>query len=545
MVTEAGDEDGCKIISSPHWSYPKVDNNEAKQLMMMRNLFFRSMILVVIILGIFMPGGKAFGQAKAKIRIIHADDLRGLKSGGEELNILVGDVQFEHDGAYLYCDSAVLNSRNSDLYSYGSVHIKMSDTLSLYGDTLHYNGITRVAVMSGNVILQDNQATLYTNKLTYNRKTRTAYYTTGGRIENKDNELSSSYGIYYTDTKQVHFKNNVQLVNDEYLLLSDTLIYNTATAIAFISGPTTITGKEEFLYAEDGFYDTRTDITMLRQNAYMTYQEQYLRGDSIYFEKATGIGEVFGNVFLRDTVQKVIITGNYADYHRNQGYAWATDSAMAIMADATDSLFLHADTLWLTFDTANNPQQLTAYHHSRFYKTDLQGMSDSLVYSFTDSTIHMFYDPILWADENQLTADEIIIYSSGQRADSMQMAGSAFIVSKDKYGEGNFNQIKGKEMMAYFENNELNLVKVDGNSETIYFVREEDGALIGINKAVAGRMEIFIVDRQIDGIIYFENPDATLYPEGELPIDQFFLRDFRWNENMRPMNREDIFRWPK
>ncbi len=487
---------------------------------------------------------KVPGQTKTRIQIIHADDLRGLKSGGEDLNILVGDVQFEHDGAYLYCDSAILNSRRSDLYAYGNVHIKMSDTLNLYGDTLHYNGITRVAVMSGNVILKDNQATLYTNQLKFNRKTRTAYYSTGGRIENKDNELSSSYGIYYTDTKLAHFKNNVELANPEYLLRSDTLIYNTTTATAFISGPTTITGEDEFLYAEDGYYDTRTDITMLQQNAYMIYKEQYLRGDSIYFEKATGIGEMFGNVFLQDTLQKVIVTGNYADYHRNQGYAWATDSAVAIMADAADSLFLHADTLWLTFDTADNPLQLKAYHHSRFYKTDLQGMSDSLVYSFADSTIHMFYDPILWTDENQLTADDIIIYSSGQRADSMQMTGSAFIISKDDYGAENYNQIKGKKMMAYFENNDLNLVKVDGNSETIYFVREEEGALIGINKAVAGRMEILIVDRQIDGIIYFENPDATLYNEGELPADQFFLRDFRWNQHMRPMNRNDIFRWP-
>ncbi|NCU36391.1 hypothetical protein EOM75_10340 [Candidatus Falkowbacteria bacterium] len=513
---------------------------------MMRIHFSGLIFLVMILIGsIFAPGNAAFGQTKARIQIIHADDLRGMKSGGEELNILVGDVQFEHDGAYLYCDSAILNTRRSDLYAYGNVHIKMSDTLNLYGDTLHYNGNTRVAVVTGNVILRDNQATLYTNQLNYNRKTRTAYYTTGGRIENKDNELSSSFGIYYTDTKRVHFKNNVELVNDEYLLRSDTLIYNTATATAFISGPTTITGEEEFLYAEDGFYDTRTDVTMLQQNAYMIYKEQYLRGDSIYFEKATGIGEVFGNVFLQDTLQNMIVTGHYADYHRNQGYAWATDSAMAIMADAVDSLFLHADTLWLTFDTAGNPQRLTAYHHSRFYKTDLQGMSDSLVYSFADSTIHMFYDPILWADENQLTADDIIIYSSGQRADSMQMTGSAFIISKDKYGAGNFNQIKGKEMMAYFENNELNLVKVDGNSETIYFVREEEGALIGINKAVAGRMEIFIADRQIDGIIYHENPDATLYPEGELPTDQFFLRDFRWSQELRPKSRYDVFRWPK
>jgi hypothetical protein len=99
-------------------------------------------------------------------------------------------------------------------------------------------------------------------------------------------------------------------------------------------------------------------------------------------------------------------------------------------------------------------------------------------------------------------------------------------------------------MVAYFEDNELNLVTVNGNSETIYFVRQEDGGLIGINKAVASSMEIWISERQVEDIYYFDSPDAQLYPEAELPPDQYFLRDFRWQNNNRPKGRYDIFKWP-
>jgi len=277
----------------------------------------------------------------------------------------------------------------------------------------------------------------------------------------------------------------------------------------------------------------------------MTYKEQYLSGDTIYYEKQSGIGEVFGNVFMKDTVQNMIVTGGYADYRRKEGFAYATDSAMVILIDKTDSLFMHADTLRLTFDSTDSPENLLAYYKCKFYRTDLQGMSDSLVYSFVDSTIHMFFKPVIWTQGNQLSADQIKTYTSKQQVDSMEMTNSSFIISVDKFGKENYNQIKGKNMVAYFEKNELNLVKVNGNSETIYFVREEDGTMIGINKAVSSTMEIWITDRQVRDIYYFDSPEAQLYPENELPADQYFLRNFVWNDSDRPKSKFEIFFWPE
>lgn len=499
-------------------------------------------LAVLFVLGLFISQAQA--QKKTRIRIIDADQLQGIQSGDEELNIFTGNVIFEHDSAFLYCDSAVLFSDRNSLEAHYNVHIKISDTLNLYSDFLDYEGNTRVATMTGNVVLEDNEATLFTDKLIYNRNTGVASYFTGGRIINEDNELTSLKGYYYTEEKQVYFRDSVQLVNPEYLLRSDTLIYHTDTEIAFISGPTTIRGKDEFLYSEKGLYNTKTDYTRLELNSYMTYKEQYLSGDSIVYEKESGTGEAFGNVFLKDSVQDIIVTGEYADYRRKSGYAYATDSAMVIMMDKTDSLFMHADTLWLKFDSTESPEKLLAYHRCKFYKTDLQGMSDSLVYSFADSTINMYFNPVLWTQENQLSAELIKIFTSNQRVDSMHMTNSSFIISQDEGDTLQFNQIKGKSMVAYFEKNELHLVTVNGNSETIYFVRQEDGGLIGINKAVASSMEIRITDRQVEDIYYFDSPDAQLYPESELPPDQYFLRDFRWRSDDRPGSKYDIFLWP-
>lgn len=501
-------------------------------------------IFLIFLFLLTSPYAVIQAQNKTKIRIVNADHLLGDNVSGEELNIFVGNVIFEHDSAFLYCDSAVLYSKINSVEAHHNVRVKVSDTLNLYGDVLYYDGNTRIATVTGDVILEDNDATLYTDRLIYDRNTAIAFYKTWGKIVSDDNELTSTTGYYHTNQKMLYFKKDVQMVNPDYLLRSDTLVFNTATEVAIISGPTRITGEDEFLYTEEGLYNTQTGYTQLELNSYMTYKEQYLAGDTIYYDKEAGVGEVFGNVFLKDTVQNLIVTGNYADYHRKDGYAYATDSATVIMVDEKDSLFMHADTLRLTFDSTDSPERLLAYYKCRYYKKDLQGMTDSLVYSFSDSTIKMYYNPIIWTQGNQMSAEQVIIYSSNQNVDSMYMILSSFIVSLDKFGLEKYNQIKGKSMVAYFDRNELYLVKVNGNSETIYFVREEDGNLIGINKAESSTMEIWIKEREVVDIYYFDSPAAQLYPEKELPSDMHYLRDFKWRDEERPKNKFDIYFWP-
>jgi len=331
--------------------------------------------------------------------------------------------------------------------------------------------------------------------------------------------------------------------NPDYHMVSDSLIYNTNTEIVHITGATTITGENQLLYAEGGWYDSKAQRSKLFKNPHIYYKEQYLSGDTIYYDKEKNAGLAFGNVFVKDSVQNIILTGNVADYRGNNGVAMITDSACAILIDVTDSLYMHSDTLLLLFDTLQGPRYLHAYYRTKFFKTDLQGMCDSLVYDFTDSTIIMCGEPVLWAQENQLTADSIKIYTSGQRVDSMQMTHSSFIVSVDEYDKENYNQIKGRDMTGYFENNELHRINVYGNSETVYFVREEDGTLIGINKAMSGNMSIWVGDRQITDIYYYDKPDAHLVPEDQYPEQELHLKNFKWLGEYRPLNKYDIFRW--
>ncbi|MCK9617224.1 MAG: hypothetical protein M0R21_05255 [Lentimicrobiaceae bacterium] len=478
-------------------------------------------------------------QGQKRIRLVQADELSYDKMLGDEVRRVKGNVQFEHEGAYLYCDSALLDEKTNNVTCFSRIHIKSSDTLNLYGDMLTYNGDTRIADITGKVKLIDNQTVLTTTHLIFDRNTQIAKYEVGGVIINKENKLISRIGHYYTQQKEFFFKERVVLTNPDYVVNSDTLKYNTLSRTAFFCGPSTIKGKKNFIYCENGWYDTRNDVSRFSKKAYFINGDQLLKGDSLYYDRTNGIGKGFNNVSITDTVQNIIIRGNLGNYYEKSGFATMTDSAYAILIDKNDSLFLHSDTLKATFDSLRTTKALYSFHSAKFFRNDLQGMCDSLVYTISDSLLTLYHKPVLWSQANQLTADTICILIKNRQISELLMYNAAFIISKDTLK--GYNQIKGRNMHGYFRNNDLVKVTVEGNAETIYWIREDDGALIGINKAVSGNMDIRIKENKVKKITYIGQPKETLFPEKDLLEPDLYLRDFKWLEKSRPLKKEDIF----
>lgn len=494
---------------------------------------------VIIILILSFNFG-ALAQKGKKIRLVQADEAVYDKTLGEDVQRILGNAVFEHEGALMYCDSAHLNNSNNSMKAFSRVHIKSSDTLHLYGDSIYYNGDTKVAQVFDNVKLIDNQTTLTTDKLIFDRNTGVASYTTGGHIVNEDNTLDSKRGYYHTNSKDFFFRIDVILINPEYTIKCDTLEYNTQSKIARFKGPTNIIGEETDIYAENGWYNTDTDISEFNENARVRNGNQILTGDSLYYERKNGFGEAFRNIRVIDTVQNVIVYGQYARYDRSLGFTNITINPEAHLIDNNDTLFLHSEIIKATFDSEQKTKDILAYNHMKFYKSNMQGMSDSLAYSYSDSTLKMYFNPVLWTEANQLTGDSIHVRISKGNIDKMYLYNSAFLISKDSSG---YNQVKGRNMVGTFIENELVLLNVLGNSETIYWVREEDGTLTGINKASASNMDLSFKNRKARKITYLEKPTGGLYPQNDFSPAELILRDFIWYDEARPKDRYDIFRW--
>ncbi len=502
--------------------------------------FFHRMLLVAICF--FSPAESLlYGQNPTKIDLVRADRMQFDRSLGDDVRRLIDNVQFRHDETNMFCDSAYLYSGTNSLRAFGNIFIQVSDTVSIYSDVLYYNGNSRLAELIGNVRLVDPQMTLTTPHLFYDLNTDIARYMTGGKLVDKDNVLVSKEGYYYAEQKEAFFRQDVVLTNPEYFMHSDTLKYNTLTEVAYFFGPTSIKSEENTIFCRNGWYDTRNDIARFSKDAFFTNNEQSLTGDTLFYDRNLGYGRADMNVIMRDSVQNTIITGHFAEHFEEEGVSIVTREALLILIAESDSLFMHADTLKSLVDQENDHRWVFAYNKAKFYRNDIQGISDSLVYSFSDSTIYMYHNPVLWSDVHQLLAQRIEVKTGDEAIKSVHLFEAAFIVSEEE--ELGYNQVKGKDMTGHFSNNELYRIDVDGNGETIYFIREEDGSTVGINKALASDIVIFIEDRKVSGIRFLSRPEAQLFPPDEMPEDEKLLRSFQWLDARRPVSREDVFVW--
>ena len=500
---------------------------------MPNKIFF---VFIIMLLPYF-----AWSQGTTKILLEHADSLVHNSRNRPEFQRLMGNVRLSHDSTILYCDSAFLDDTKNFVLAYGNVHIHVSDTLNLFGDSLNYNGDTRVAKIWGDVKLIDKETTLTTDTLSFDRTTEIANYEYWGKIINDQNVLVSKRGYYHTRSKEFFFKQKVILINPDYIMHSDTLMYNTLTKTTYFFSPSNIKGKEDSIYCENGWYNTNTDIARFRKNGWIYHLNQVLTGDSLYYERKTGYGQAFMHAMLYDTVQKTVLNGNYGEVHRNSGFAFMTDSAMVKMIDKKDTLFIHSDTVYATFDTLQNIHNILFYYKVKFFRRDLQGLCDSMSYHGRDSTLSMYHEPVLWSSANQLTSDSIKLTILNSQIDSMILYNNAFIISQDDTNK--FNQVKGRDMVGFFKNNDLYKIKVFGNSETIYYAREEDHSLIGITQVQSSDMLIFVENRQINSITYLTEPKAKTSPEKDVSPYDLKLKGFKWIVGKRPLTKKDIFHW--
>ncbi|MFW5820073.1 MAG: OstA-like protein [Bacteroidota bacterium] len=479
------------------------------------------------------------GQEVKQIEI-NADYIEFDSDLGTGAKRLLGNVRFMHEDILMTCDSAWYFSEENMVESFSNVHLWQGDTLDLYGDYLRYSGNNKMANVRNNVVLIDNENRLTTDYIDHDFGNDLAYYLDGGRIINGDNTLVSKQGYYYTREKLFFFKDSVVVINPDYTMYSDTLKYNTITEVAYFLGPTDIISDENYIYCENGWYDTQNNISQFNKNAYLQNEGQILKGDSIYYNRKTGLGKAFKNVLLEDTTENMILQGEIAIYNEQTEYAMLTDSALMIQVEKGDTLFIHADTLLSIPDTIPEKRLLKAFYHVKFFREDIQGKCDSLVYTDVDSVFHFFGDPVLWSDENQLSAEKIEIYTKNQQLDRLEMINAAFIISFEDSTK--FNQIKGRNMTGYIIANQLRRITVDGNSQSIYYAKEEED-YIGVNKAESSNLEISFSDNKINKILFKPNTDGTFFPIQKFPSTEAKFEGFRWYEEYRPRNRNDVFRW--
>ena len=503
----------------------------------------KQILLSLILLTGVLP---TTAQQKAIINIQHSDEGRLGKNG---VYRLIGNVRLKHKNMYMTCDSLYQYPDSNYIEAFGRVHAVQNDTLHLWGDFMTYNGNTEQARVRNNVIMQDPQITLTTHFLDYDAANRVGYYFNEGTIKDQVNTLISNTGYYYVSINEMFFKDSVKVYTPDYTMNSDTLKYQTETKFITILGPTYIYGENRTLYSENGWYNSITSHAELYKNNQLNYNTYQGKADTVVVDSLSGTALMYQNIHLYDTVNHVLVQGNYGEVLKNNNYAFVTKQALLTLIGQQDSLFIHGDTLSISKDSLGQ-NIMKAYYNTKFFSQDLQGLCDSMSFPVADSMVYLYHSPIVWASNNQMTATTIDMHMRNNQVDLFHLNNNAMIINpldtlmyklqRDQQ-DTMFNQIKGRNMTGYITNNQLHTVFVDGNGETIYYTSDK-GVIIGLNRATSSKIRIDLKENKISDITFIGSVEGVLNPLFMLKPEDHKLKDFQWHILLKPLTKEDIFK---
>ncbi|WP_034040593.1 OstA-like protein [Wocania ichthyoenteri] len=506
-------------------------------------------------------GQSQFCQAQKKINIEYTGFLTFDEEKYPGAKVLTRDdsqqVHIIHGGINMWCDQAIHYGNEDFVEAYGNVIVKQGDTINMTSKYVEYSGKTQLAFASGNVILENPDSKISSDTLYFDRIKQQAFYRNGGNVAiDSSGTITSKIGLYYMDAKKYQFVEDVVLKNDSTTVKSNYFDFYDETKHAYLFGPSTITTPESVTYCEKGFYDTENKIGYAVKKAKIDYENRTVEGDSLYFDNNTSFASATNNITVTDTLNKSIVKGHYAEVFKEKDSMFITKRALAITVQQKDSIYIHADTLMVT---GKPEKRITrAFRNARLFKIDMSAKADSIhtnqengltqlinISKFdSNDAFSVKRKPILWNINNQMTGDTIHLKSNPEteKLDSLIVFNNAFLISKDTIGTG-YNQINGKTLIGLFnENNELHVVDILKNAQSIYYFRNDENELVGIDKSKSGSIKIFIEDRDIQEVRKINQIDGDIYPESKYPKNEKLLKGFDWREDERPKSVEDLFK---
>lgn len=486
-----------------------------------------------------------------------------------QLQILAGNVKLKQGTSLFFCDSCVINNNTNMFEAWGNVHINDADTANIYSSHLRYLINKRLAYLDGGVRLTDGKGTLTTPDLEYDMTTDIGIYKKGGKVVNKKTILTSQEGYYYAGLRDVYFKKNVVLNDPAYKITTDSLLYNTQSQTARFIAQTLIkdsTGR--IIETKEGFYNIATGKAEFGGRPIIKDGKLTITANKIINDDSSGISQARGNVIIIDSVQKTTILAGEVYRDNKNDRMLATRKPLMIIKQDNDSIYVTADTLFsarlsdlysskdsLTKDTVtgikvvdvktdtkktdSTNRYFEAYRNVRIFSDSMQAISDSMFYSFRDSTFRLFQKPVVWAKESQITGDTIYMFTKNKKADKLEVFENSFMVNR--IDPEVYNQVKATRMDGYFKDGQLDSVRAAGLAEAIYYIQDDDSAYTGINESTCDIIDIYFGKETLEKVVLRSNVSGTIWPMKQKDPKNMRLTNFIWLEDRRPKTKYDLF----
>lgn len=484
----------------------------------------------------------AKAQEKSILKINKADDLLG--EGGNGFVRLIGNVEMEHKNSLIYCDSAHFFREENKARLFGNVRIvDQVDPIKTTSRYAEYDGNTQLAKLRNHVVFSNDKTTLNTEYLDYDRVGNIAYYYNDGKVVDSVNVLTSERGTYEVNIEKITFTNDVVLVNPDYTMKTNDLVYLTVPKTAETKGLTNLISKDgNTLDAQEGsFYDTQAKKFRFYDGIVET-ETSRIKARELYYSELEAYYEGRENVSVLNKERQVEVFGDVGEYWDERKYSLVHGNALVRRYFEKDTLYMASDSLISQDGEADSMKYLLAFRSVKLVKSDMSGTADSLVYNYSDSSIQLYKDPVMWNQKSQITADSMVFYIANEELDRVSMKGDVFVITQDTIS--NFNQMKGRTMEGYFEDGQMDKIDIEGNGESLYFALQADTISQGINKTLSANIKLRFKNGAIQRVTYGIKPDGKFTPFQLVNEENSRLEGFNWRFEGKP-TMEEIHAWRK
>jgi lipopolysaccharide export system protein LptA len=498
--------------------------------------------------------------------------------------------------ATLISRSGRYDVNNKTAWFYQNVQVN-DENFQLVTDSLSYNTSTRMTRFLAPVRIEKDTAQLYADSGWYDMDDENgSFYGNAQYLEKNTSARADT--ISYDGKKDIVILRSKEkqssYIAEQDSALAREIYFDRKNDVFRLTGQAWYRGAENEVTGERVYYDKKNEKFTVSGRSRVSDPPNIIEADSLDYNKAAKYGKADGNVVWADTAARSTILADHILYRGEENFLLATNDSgrPAFMTEMDgDTLFLKADTLrsfrtilpvaktildprlastpltstvpdtlssvipadsissdssFIRSDTVNNSQSpamdtidyFAAYGDVRIFKSDLQGICDSLVFNKMDSVFTLFKSPFVWSDSTQIYGDTLNLLMRSGKINAMNVYSGATILSSEDLIF--FNQIRGRYLKALFSDGKISRMDVDGSAQIVYYLTDKEKAYTGINTTEASRMTFLLEDNKVTEIKNYIEPKSKVIPMKDADHETLKVRGFTWKIEARPKDRSDL-----
>jgi lipopolysaccharide assembly outer membrane protein LptD (OstA) len=414
-----------------------------------------------------------------------------------------------------------------------------------------------------NVKLVDPQYNLDSDSLLYNTASELATFISKTYIvDSARRTIETTEGYYDMKSKTASFGNRPIIKDGPMTIIANQVDTDDKTGISILGGNAVFKDTSQGISVlANSIVSNRNLGTMVAtQHPLMIIKQEndstFIAADTLYSGRLSELPPVMDSVFIDTSIQiKHTDTIKAIDSSQNSKVLVVTalkpekpDKSKRLkrkqVVAAAESKKPPAVHIEEPVSAAQNPNDSTdryfrAYHHVRIFSDSLQSVCDSLFYSAKDSIFRLFTEPIVWSGSSQVTGDTIYMYTKNKKPHELYVFEDGLMINQT--GVDMYNQVRGNRIFGYFREGEIDYIRSKGNAESIYYAKDNDDRIVGINKATSDIIDMRFINRELNRVVFISAVTGTMLPFSQAAEEDKRLRNFKWFADKRPKTKFELF----